>query len=889
MLFGKKLICILSIIIILALLTGTTLAKSVYAIIDRYSTVAAYDIQGDQIAGPDATAQNLPHYGGGAVGLALDPDSEILFVTYEASNIIEMVNAKTMVSEQNPITVPGASNLSGITFDQTKQKLYVMEREDNRLYVYLWSPFTHTLILEGDTYKILENIGTYPYGAYGIALDESSERLYVTDATNTVKYYETTNWDYKGSINIVVNSNPRKAVGIDIDPNRCYLYTGSFTGQSGDHTFLVRTDITDINNPLFTEHNVGAYVIGVAADEDTGLVYVTTKHEDIEVYNTSTFPSDPCYIYSNDIFQPADIVLAGDVSYKPPLFYLEKVNVNEPNCVILDDYITYRITYGPNGVDHNNVVLTDFLPLDVHFVSADNNGVYDSNLHTVTWRNIGHLDANDPCDSVTLTVKVNDCILGCGTITNYCEAESDSTYNTAEASTPVCSASNPNPTCGAIVDLDTGEFNLTWCPGHFAADSNGHEVYFGSNFNDVNDANNLWPIGGVYKGPNTNPSYPIQFSDLDVDTTYYWRIDEVNTAHPDKIWPGAVWEFTTGNYFVVENFNSYADDDALRAVWKDGMHGGVLAEISLQIGNADANLVHDGNSMMYYYNNYSSPFYSEAYANTAALPSQIGSNWTVGGVKALSLYFYGQADNDADEQMYVKLTDGDNPAHSKTVIYDGDMNDIRKEQWQEWNIALTEFTDVNLANVARITIGFGDGNDPYPAPNPAGTVYFDDIRLYLERCLPGYYPAGDFDSDCDVDFYDFAIFGLAWLTDDPNISLDDDNDVDIDDLAIFCDHWLWQEGGGTSMSSGFSELLYAPPPPQQSQIELQPEPEPQLQVQSEPELLQPEPQPQPQYEPYHTTQELIDWLEGVLADEEIKNTPTEDSVRKMIESLKEQL
>jgi hypothetical protein len=223
------------------------------------------------------------------------------------------------------------------------------------------------------------------------------------------------------------------------------------------------------------------------------------------------------------------------------------------------------------------------------------------------------------------------------------------------------------------------------------------------------------------------------------------------------------------------------------------------------------------------------------------------------------------------------------------VIYDGDMNDIRKEQWQEWNIALTEFTDVNLANVARITIGFGDGNDPYPAPNPAGTVYFDDIRLYLERCLPGYYPAGDFDSDCDVDFYDFAIFGLAWLTDDPNISLDDDNDVDIDDLAIFCDHWLWQEGGGTSMSSGFSELLYAPPPPQQSQIELQPEPEPQLQVQSEPELLQPEPQPQPQYEPYHTTQELIDWLEGVLADEEIKNTPTEDSVRKMIESLKEQL
>jgi hypothetical protein len=49
-------------------------------------------------------------------------------------------------------------------------------------------------------------------------------------------------------------------------------------------------------------------------------------------------------------------------------------------------------------------------------------------------------------------------------------------------STPVCSASNPKPACGEIVDLDTGEFNLTWCPGLFAADVNGHEVYFGTNF-----------------------------------------------------------------------------------------------------------------------------------------------------------------------------------------------------------------------------------------------------------------------------------------------------------------------------------------------------------------------------------------------------------------------
>ena len=106
MLFGKKLICILSVFIILTLFTGTTTAKSVYAIIDRSSTMRAYKIIGEQIE-KQIDVKNLDNHGDGAVGLALDPDSATIFVTYEGSNIIEMVNAKTMISEQNPTTVTG--------------------------------------------------------------------------------------------------------------------------------------------------------------------------------------------------------------------------------------------------------------------------------------------------------------------------------------------------------------------------------------------------------------------------------------------------------------------------------------------------------------------------------------------------------------------------------------------------------------------------------------------------------------------------------------------------------------------------------------------------------------------------------------------------------------
>jgi hypothetical protein len=223
----------------------------------------------------------------------------------------------------------------------------------------------------------------------------------------------------------------------------------------------------------------------------------------------------------------------------PSCIYLAKtleVDGNEPNCVSFDDYITYRITYGPNSYDHNNVVLTDYLPDEVEYDSSDPCGTYNPYYHTIIWQ-FGHLDANTPNGFVTLTVKVDKCAESDGIITNYCQIENDIAYRDAECVTYLCSASNPKPTCGEIVDWDVVEFNLTWCPGHFAADVNGHEVYFGTNFNDVHDANNSWPIGGVYKGPNTNPSYPLPLGSLDKGTTYYWRIDEVNTNHPDLIWP----------------------------------------------------------------------------------------------------------------------------------------------------------------------------------------------------------------------------------------------------------------------------------------------------------------------------------------------------------------
>jgi hypothetical protein len=96
------------------------------------------------------------------------------------------------------------------------------------------------------------------------------------------------------------------------------------------------------------------------------------------------------------------------------------------------------------------------------------------------------------------------------------------------------SASGPSPADGAI-DVPR-EVILSWKAGDFAAPTNGHKVYFSENFNDVNDR-----VGAITQSA---ASYaPPQR--LDLGTTYYWRVDEVNAPPDSTVFEGAVWSFTT--------------------------------------------------------------------------------------------------------------------------------------------------------------------------------------------------------------------------------------------------------------------------------------------------------------------------------------------------------
>ncbi|MFC1634275.1 LamG-like jellyroll fold domain-containing protein [Planctomycetota bacterium] len=89
------------------------------------------------------------------------------------------------------------------------------------------------------------------------------------------------------------------------------------------------------------------------------------------------------------------------------------------------------------------------------------------------------------------------------------------------------------------------DVTFSWTPGEYAAPANGHMFYLSENFNDVNDG-----IGGI---PQSATNYtPTQR--LDFDTTYYWRVDEVNGPPDYTVYEGKVWSFTTELFaYPIEN------------------------------------------------------------------------------------------------------------------------------------------------------------------------------------------------------------------------------------------------------------------------------------------------------------------------------------------------
>jgi hypothetical protein len=265
--------------------------------------------------------------------------------------------------------------------------------------------------------------------------------------------------------------------------------------------------------------------------------------------------------------------------------------------------------------------------------------------------------------------------------------------------------SSPNPAKGAV-DVTQAPV-LTWTPGLGAT----YDIYFGTD------------PGTLEKKASDNlgeESY--EPGQLEWNTTYYWRVDEANSANSDSPWIGPTWSFTTANFLIIDDFEAYNDldpDDPLSNrifnAWLDGYDDPTNGSL---VGNdmapfAEQDTVHSGlQSMPMFYDN------SAAAKSEATLTLTSNRDWTVNGVTTLTIWFRGESSN-AAVQMYVTLNgtakvDNDNP-DAATIT-----------RWTPWNIELQKFADqgVNLSNVNSITLGLSS------VTGGTGTMYFDDIRLY---------------------------------------------------------------------------------------------------------------------------------------------------------------
>jgi hypothetical protein len=323
---------------------------------------------------------------------------------------------------------------------------------------------------------------------------------------------------------------------------------------------------------------------------------------------------------------------------------------------------------------------------------------------TLSWDYSDSLELVDPNASLLKIIVWQESANFTGDVTYY--------FDNARLGTPL-TATKPNPSNGQT-DVKR-EPTLRWTAGKLAE---SHDVYFGTDQAAVMNATKSSP---EYK--DTVSSEKFSPGVLEFNTTYYWRIDEVDE---ENFFKGSVWSFTVGNYISIDDFEDYNDypPDEVWNVWLDGFFDPTNGSTA-GYGDPDfvagehyleTSIVHSGaQSMPVFYDN--SVGLSEVTKNFTSPMS----DWTRENVDTLTLWYYGDAAN-AVVPMFITVGNA-------IVTYD-DPDAVLVTEWTQWDIPLEPLTNqgVNLANVGSMSIGFG--NKTNPVVGGEGHVFFDDIRLY---------------------------------------------------------------------------------------------------------------------------------------------------------------
>ena len=103
------------------------LSKSIYAITNHHAfEISAYEVISDSL--DYQIDDEFPIAGSsGAVGLALDPTSSVLFVSYDGRTYLTLIHAKTMESIGS---INMGIEFGGLVYDDNRDRLYAVHKEE---------------------------------------------------------------------------------------------------------------------------------------------------------------------------------------------------------------------------------------------------------------------------------------------------------------------------------------------------------------------------------------------------------------------------------------------------------------------------------------------------------------------------------------------------------------------------------------------------------------------------------------------------------------------------------------------------------------------------------------------------------------------------------------
>ncbi|MHC4537605.1 MAG: LamG domain-containing protein, partial [Planctomycetota bacterium] len=420
-------------------------------------------------------------------------------------------------------------------------------------------------------------------------------------------------------------------------------------------------------------------------------VYVGENFEDVDAGAESTFQGNQTETFYGIGFGSTypDGLVPGTTYY----WRIDEVNDAEPNSPWKGDIWSFSIppktAYFPDPADGAETVSPDVqLSWTAGFGAKIHYIVFGEDFDEVNNAETGVLHGNTTYNPGPLKLAK----------TYYWRVDESDGAETIKGEvwsfTTLGAASGANPANGAVNVKPS--VILRWDAGSVAA---SHEVYFGMDADAVKNATTASP---EHKGPRALGEESYDPGELLLNSTYFWRIDEVNGVNPDSPWAGKVWSFTIGDFFVIDDFEDYdVGNNEIWWAWKDGLgyaaHDNEPAYLGNGTGSAVGDettasyteeiIVHSGlQSMPFSYDNNKVGYamYSEV-----ELMLNTTRDWTEEDFVTLTIWFRGESNNDA-EPLYVTIA---NNTGAPVIVVHDDPVAAQIDEWTEWIIPLQTLTD----------------------------------------------------------------------------------------------------------------------------------------------------------------------------------------------------